>query len=169
MTTLARPALRPLAVADAGRVLELTRATGVFRDEEIAVADEVLAAALAARVSASSITEELPYYILGAELDHQLVGWICWGRTPCTQDTWDLYWLAVDPAAQGHGVGTALIEGMEQELAGARLVTINTSGRDDYEPTRRFYQSRGYPAVAVVADYYAPGDDLVIHVKRLGR
>jgi ribosomal protein S18 acetylase RimI-like enzyme len=97
------------------------------------------------------------------------MGWICWGATPCTVGTWDLYWLAVDPAAQGHGVGTALVEAMESRLRGrARLISVDTSGRDDYAPTRRFYLARGYRAVAVVPDFYAPGDDQVIFTKVLG-
>jgi ribosomal protein S18 acetylase RimI-like enzyme len=96
------------------------------------------------------------------------VGWICWGATPCTDRTWDLYWLAVDPTAQGSGAGTALVEEMERRLAGrARLVSVDTSGRADYLPTRRFYEARGYRAVAVVPDFYAPGDDQVIFTKPL--
>ena len=56
------------------------------------------------------------YVALGAELDGRLVGWICWGPTPCTLGTFDLYWMAVDPAAQGAGIGTALIRAMEDRL-----------------------------------------------------
>jgi ribosomal protein S18 acetylase RimI-like enzyme len=111
---------------------------------------------------------ELPYYQLGADLDGVLVGWICWGATPCTEGTWDLYWLAVDPAAQGHGVGSALVEEMENRLRGkARLIAVDTSGRPDYTPTRKFYLARGYKAVAIVPDFYAPGDDQVIFTKSL--
>jgi GNAT superfamily N-acetyltransferase len=116
----------------------------------------------------SAASADLPYYLLGAELDGTLAGWICWGATPCTEGTWDLYWLAVHPSAQGHGLGTALVEGMEQLLTGrARLISVDTSGRADYEPTRRFYEARGYRAVAVVPDFYAPGDDQVIYTRAL--
>ena len=57
---------------------------------------------------------------------------------------------------------------MERRLAGvARLVVIETAGRPDYLRTRRFYESRGYGAVATVPDFYAPGDDQVVYVKRV--
>jgi ribosomal protein S18 acetylase RimI-like enzyme len=105
---------------------------------------------------------------LGAEIAGSLVGWICWGETPCTERTWDLYWLAVDPAAHGKGVGRALVVEMERRLNGrARLISIDTSGRLDYGPTRAFYAALGYTAVAIVPDFYAPGDDQVIFTKQL--
>lgn len=165
MTTLTRIRLRELTLADVGRVLELTRATGVFRAEEIGIAEEVVLEA--AREDSAARTDR-PYYALGAEVDNRIVGWICWGATPCTEGTWDLYWLAVDPALHGHGVGSALVEAMEQDLRGkARLIVIDTSGRTDYAPTRAFYAARGYHAVARVPDFYAHGDDQVIFSKLL--
>jgi ribosomal protein S18 acetylase RimI-like enzyme len=172
MTTRVAPRLRDLTSADATRILEITRLTGVFREEELGIAAEVFAdgveAAAKARAAPTPSSAELPYYLLGAELDGSLVGWICWGATPCTERTWDLYWLAVDPRAQGHGVGSALVDEMERRLKGkARLISIDTSGRPDYEPTRRFYLLRGYRAVAVVPNFYAAGDDQVIFTKEL--
>jgi ribosomal protein S18 acetylase RimI-like enzyme len=108
------------------------------------------------------------YQALAADIGGSLVGWICWGPTPCTVGTWDLYWMAVDPAVRGGGVGTALLAEMEARLRGrARLVVVETAGRPDYLPTRRFYESRGYTATARIPDFYAPGDDLVVYTKRL--
>lgn len=173
MTTRVRPRLRELTSADAPRIADITRATGVFREEELGIAAEVFADGTAAlekaRAAGAAASGELPYYLLGAELEGRLVGWVCWGATPCTEGTWDLYWLAVDPAAQGHGVGTALVDEMERRLQGkARLISVDTSGRADYEPTRRFYEARGYRAVAIVPNFYARGDDQVIYTKELG-
>lgn len=173
-----RPRLRDLTSADRDRVIEITRETGVFREEELDIAGEVFADCVnfegpsggepVGAATNRGAHSARPYYGLGAELGGQLVGWICWGRTPCTEGTWDLYWLAVNPEAQGHGVGTALTEAMERRLAGiARLVSVDTSGRPDYAPTRDFYLARGYRAVARVPDFYAPGDDQVIFTKAL--
>ena len=182
MTTLTRVNLRELTVADVARVVELTRTTGVFRDEEIAIAEEVVTEAVKADgTDRSDIADgndrpdrldrpDRPYYTLGAEVDGRVVGWICWGATPCTVATWDLYWMAVDPEMHGQGVGTALLEEMENRLSDkARLIVIDTSGRPDYAPTRAFYRARGYQTAAVVRDFYALGDDQVIFSKRLHR
>jgi ribosomal protein S18 acetylase RimI-like enzyme len=179
MTTRVRARLRDLTSTDTERILALTRATGVFRDEELEIAAEVFRDAVAApgpsggfprhKAVATIPADARPYYALGAEHDGRLVGWICWGQTPCTEGTWDLYWLAVDPGAHGLGIGTALVEEMERRLTGtARLISVDTSGRPDYDPTRAFYLARGYRAVARVPDFYAPGDDQVIFTKALG-
>jgi GNAT superfamily N-acetyltransferase len=160
--TIVSPRLRHLTPVDRGRIEEITRAVGLFRDEELPVALEVFDEA----VRAGSRGE--PYCGLAAELDGRLVGWICWGPTPCTIGTYDLYWMAVDPAIQGAGIGTALLAEMERRLAGvARLLVIETAGRSDYASTRAFYQARGYSAVATIPDFYAPGDDQVVFVKNV--
>src|SRR5262245_26904989 len=153
MTTRVRPRLRDLTSADAARIAEIVRLTGVFREEEQTIAAEVFHDAVEA-ASKADPTATLPYYQLGADLDGRLVGWLCWGATPCTEGTWDLYWLAVDRSAQGQGIATALVEAMETRLRGkARLISVDTSGRADYSPTRSFYLARGYRAVAIVPDF----------------
>jgi D-alanine-D-alanine ligase len=159
--TLVTPRLRTLTAADRARIEEITRAVGCFRDDEIPVALEVFDAAVRADADGS-------YHVLGAELDAGLVGWICWGPTPCTLGTYDLYWMAVDPEVQGSGIGTALLAEMERRLnAVARLIIIETAGRADYSATRAFYQARGYSPVAIIPDFYAPGDDQVVFVKNV--
>lgn len=157
--TLTAPTLRPLSAADRRRIEEITRAVLVFRDDEVPVALEVFDGAVGGSPD---------YIALGATVDDRLVGWICWGPTPCTLGTYDLYWMAVDPAVQGSGVGAALMREMEGRLAGsARLIVVETAGRPDYRPTRAFYEARGYRKAAIIPDFYAPGDDQVVYVKTL--
>lgn len=151
--------LRPLSPADHAAVEAMTRAVGVFRDDELPVALEVFDAA-ARRLDT--------YESIGAERDGRLVGWICWGPTPCTLGTFDLYWIVVDPACQGQGIGTQLLQAMENAIAGrARLIVVETAGRPDYAPTRAFYQKHGYTAAARIPHFYAPGDDQVTYTKHL--
>jgi ribosomal protein S18 acetylase RimI-like enzyme len=157
--TLTAPGLRPLCAADRRRIEEITRAVRLFRDDEVPIALEVFDAAVAGSPD---------YIALGATLDERLIGWICWGPTPCTLGTYDLYWMAVDPAAQAAGIGTALLREMEGRLAGsARLIVVETAGRPDYRPTCAFYEARGYRKAAVIPDFYAPGDDQFVYVKTL--
>jgi len=158
--TAGRVTLRPLDPADRVRVEAMTRAVGLFRDDEIPVAVEVFEAA-AARTDT--------YEGLAALREGVVAGWICWGPTPCTLGTYDLYWIVVDPAHHGQGIGTVLVDEMERQLRGkARLIVVETAGRKDYEPTREFYRRRGYEETAVLPDFYAPGDDKVSFVKRVG-
>lgn len=147
--------------ADRARVREIVEDTGVFRPEEVEIALEVFDGA----------TEEpgVDYAAIGAYEDDYLVGFACYGPTPCTTGTWDLYWIAVDPATHRHGIGRKLAEVCERMIIknGGRLVVAETSSRSDYGPTRAFYEALGYGVAARVAEFYAPQDDLVLYTKRL--
>ena len=152
--------LRPVDRAQRAPLERLTRATGLFRPEEIAIAVELLDESLAG---------DDDYRFLGAYSDDALVAYACWGPTPGTQGTCDLYWIVVDPTWQGKGVGTRLLDAVEQALLadGCRLVVVETSSRAEYAATRAFYERRGYEQAARLRSYYAPGDDLVVYLKDL--
>jgi ribosomal protein S18 acetylase RimI-like enzyme len=148
--------------ADRVRVRRIVEATDVFRPDEVAIALEVFDGAVA--------RPGVDYTALGAYAQDELVGWAAYGATPCTDGTWDLYWIAVDPAWHGRGVGKELMARCELAIAGhgGRLVVVETSSRAPYAPTRAFYERLGYAAQAHIPDYYAPGDGLIVFVKPLG-
>jgi ribosomal protein S18 acetylase RimI-like enzyme len=152
--------LRPLGRAHRARLEQLTRATGLFHEEEVATAVELLDESLAG---------DEDYQFVGGFEGDELVGYGCWGPTPGTVATSDLYWIVVDRVRQGAGVGSQLLGEIERRLAadGRRLVVVETSSRPDYAPTRGFYEARGYTRAATIPEYYAPGDDLVIYTKDL--
>jgi len=147
---------------DRDAVLKLLAATTFFRDDELVVACEVLDDSLAKG-------PHVHYQSYVADEGGAAVGWVCFGPTPCTLGTFDIYWIAVSPDRQGKGVGAELTRFSEAEIArrGGRLVIIETSGRPIYDPTRRFYLKLGYHEAANIADFYAPGDSKVVYVKRL--
>jgi ribosomal protein S18 acetylase RimI-like enzyme len=107
------------------------------------------------------------YFFLSALDGPQLAGFACYGPKPLTQGTFDLYWIAVDRGLARRGVGRALMQAVEEAVRrqGGRLLLVETSGRPDYAPTRAFYEAVGYRAGARIADFYAPGDDLVIYLR----
>jgi ribosomal protein S18 acetylase RimI-like enzyme len=109
------------------------------------------------------------YKILVADRDGKLVGYVCYGPTPMTEGTYDLYWIASDPAVRGQGVGASLIAGMEGDLRrlNARLIRVETSATEAYGPTRGFYASMKYTEEARIRDFYKVGDDLIMLTKRL--
>jgi ribosomal protein S18 acetylase RimI-like enzyme len=152
--------LRPVGRAHRARLEQLTRGTGLFREEEVATAVELLDESLAG---------DDDYQFVGAFEDDQLVGYACWGATPGTVATSDLYWIVVELARQGGGIGSQLLREVESQLTadGRRLVVVETSSRSDYAPTRGFYEARGYTRAGTIPGYYAPGDDLVIYTKDL--
>lgn len=171
--------LGDLSAADRSRVAEILRGSKVFSAAEIGVALELFDEAIADGGLRTAREELHPpsairspqsdYLFLGAFTPEEvLVGYACWGPTPATDRTWDLYWIAVDTALQGAGIGTILLQEVERRLVGqhARMLIAETSSRSDYAATRSFYERRGYREVARVRDFYAPADDRIIFVKR---
>lgn len=73
---------------------------------------------------------------------------------------WNLLFLGVRPEARRRGVARALIAEVERRLrdAGARMLLIDTSGEPAMAAARSLYTALGYERVAVVPDYWAPGD-----------
>jgi len=148
---------------DVERVRAVVEATGYFAAIEIPVAVELVQENLAKGASASG------YSFVFAELDGRTIGYTCFGLTPCTLSSHNLYWIAVHPDFQGKGLGKALMRETEKRIraAGGTRMYIDTSYKAQYEDTRAFYESLGYSLGALLHDYYAPGDDKVIYVKVL--
>jgi GNAT superfamily N-acetyltransferase len=154
-------AWKPPQATQRPRIADIVAATGVFRADEIDVALEVFDAYCSApgedysAIAAYSKTDEMAAFAF-------------FGPTPCTLGTWDLYWIVVHPGFQGCGVGRELVERVERQMrsAGARMCIIETSSRDDYSTTRRFYLACGYQEVARIADFYDVGDDRVTYAKQ---
>ena len=155
------PHVRPLQLRDRAPLHQLLTKDGLFTREEITVALELIDDALADPGG--------EYHVLCAELDGALAGYVCYGETPMTDGTWDLFWIVTHPDARGNGVARALVARMEADLRakGARLVRVETSRLDGYGAARSFYERMDYPVCAVMPDFYRPGDDLLVMLKRL--
>ena len=97
----------------------------------------------------------------------RVIGFACYGKIPCTRQAYDLYWIAVHPTHQGLGLGHLLLTAVERSIrqAGGTQLYADTSGRPDYESTRRFYLATQFEQAACLADFYAPGDDKIIFRK----
>src|SRR2546430_6552456 len=67
-------------------------------------------------------TTEIYTLSLHDALPISLVVWACWGPTPGTRGTHDLYWIAVDPERQGQGVGTRSEEHTSELQSQSNLV-----------------------------------------------
>ncbi len=141
--------------------MDMLKRISEFQPAEVAVAEEVIDAYLN-NPSASG------YHVLVADVGSSVIGYVCYGPVPLTEGTWDLYWIAVSPEAQGKRVGDSLLSSAESEIrkTGARLLLIETSSKPEYEKTRHFYHSCGYELVGRITNFYAPTDDKMIFQKR---
>lgn len=147
---------------DKAAIVEILQVTSEFTSTEVKVALELIDLYLKYGTGSD-------YYVLVAETDNTPAGYICFGPTPLTEGTWDIYWMAVNPQKQRQGIGRRLLNDAETSIsdAGGRLILIETSSKPDYERTRYFYQSCGYEIIARIPDFYTPGDNKIVFQKRL--
>jgi ribosomal protein S18 acetylase RimI-like enzyme len=143
-------------------VMNILHATSEFKPLEVTTAQELIDYYLTEGTLSG-------YHILIAKIGTEISGYICFGPTPLTDGTWDVYWMAVLPEKKGQGIGSALLAMAEetiQELNG-QLILIETSSTAEYELTRRFYHQAGYNIICRIPDFYAERDGLVVFQKRL--
>jgi GNAT superfamily N-acetyltransferase len=154
-----RTSVRP---SDVQAVREIATSTGFFTEEEIAVAVELLEDRLVNG-------ERSDYRFILADVSDRTVGFASYGPIPCTAASFDLYWIVVHEAQRGQGIGRRLLEETERLIAaeGGRRIYVETSSREQYEPTRQFYLRCGYRIEATLEEFYGPGDSKMILVKAL--
>lgn len=154
--------IRPITKDDLTRVAEILRGVGNFNVNEIEVAVELAEEAL-------QDPEESGYFAYVLEDDGAVRGYVCYGPVPLTEGTYDLYWIAVDASMQGRGYGQTLNRFMEEDIIsrGGRILVIETSSAESYGSTIQFYEKSRYELGARLKDFYRPGDDKLIFIKRL--
>ncbi|MEW6377738.1 MAG: GNAT family N-acetyltransferase [Thermodesulfobacteriota bacterium] len=154
--------IRSLAQKDRNKLHSMLLKTRFFSSEEIDVAMELIDIVLK-----DQSQEDYRIHCMVDDQNHP-VGYICYGPTPMTQGTFDLYWIVVDPDFQGQGIGSKLLfflEEMVKEVKG-RMILADTSSIAQYERTQKFYIQNGFQEVARVPDYYHPGNDRITFCKK---
>jgi len=155
--------VRPLTFHDRGKIASLLRQRGVFTDDEIQGALDVIDEAL-------NRPERKDYQVYGTfDGDGNLAGYICFGPVPMNDGCYDLYWVAVDEKFSRKGVGGTLLGFMEESVIreGARRIYMETSSSPHYKPARSFYEKQGYQVVCMLKDFYREGDHKLIFMKEV--
>jgi ribosomal protein S18 acetylase RimI-like enzyme len=150
---------------DCDSVRRITESSGFFSAVEIDVAVELVHTRLFQGARSG-------YHFLFADAEAPIgetIGYSCFGPIPCTQASFDLYWIAVHNSFRRIGLGKQLLADSETSIRkmGGRRVYVETSSRDQYEPTHVFYSRSGYVQQALIPEFYATGDGKIIYVKEL--
>lgn len=151
--------LRRLQNKDRAKIQEILEEARNFTSEEIEVAMSLVA---------EMIRGDTTYrFLVAVNRDDIPVGYICYGPTPMTAGTWDIYWIAVSKRFQRRHVGSLLIREVEKDITDhrGRLILIDTSSKPSYRSTRAFYYKTGYRVSARIRGFYSDSDDRLIFCK----
>ena len=154
-----------LKKSDRDKINKILVDTNNFLDDEISVAMELIDIHI-------NVEEQRDYEIFvdrNEEDENIINGYVCIGPRPLTEGTYDLYWIAVNPAIQSKGLGSKLIKHIEEHIKNkkGRLVLIETSGKPSYEKERKFYEKNLYQKFVEIKDFYKKDDSLVVYGKYL--
>jgi ribosomal protein S18 acetylase RimI-like enzyme len=156
--------IRPIRRGDRAGIERLLSRASEFTPVEIGCALELVDGSI------ERGNNDEDYAVFCAESpENSIIGFVCYGKTPLTQATYNLYWIAIDPSNRRGGVGRNILRYLENILnaKGARLLVAETSSLSAYAQARSFYAKEGFLEEACIRDFYAPGDDLLIYCKRL--
>jgi ribosomal protein S18 acetylase RimI-like enzyme len=147
---------------DGPQIQDITARAGVFNEEEI----ECVAILWEEYMTLGP--ETCGYNFIVERDGDQVLGFACYGPRDLTSGVFDLYWVAVDPSCRRGGAGRRLLVASEEaaQKAGGRMIIAETSCTGPYDATRNFYDCMGYIMEARIRDFYSPGDDLAIFIKR---
>lgn len=148
--------------SDAEHIVRMVQQGGVFTTEEARAVEGLLDYYF-------RTPEQDEYLFITAEDDGRPVGFACYGRIALTQKNFELNWIATDAAAVRKGIGTELLMTVEESAReqGGRFLNLETSSTEPYAAARAFYDRHGYTVMAVMPDYYADGDAMLIYRKEL--
>ena len=157
--------IRVAEPADLDRIKAIAVAAEMFTVDEVEFFDEMLAGFWDGSLEGHQ-------WLVLADDDGNVRAAANYAPEPFSDRMWNLYFVAVDPAHQGGGAGTALMDRAEAELQAmgedvARVLIVETSSTPQYDRTRAFYAKLGYDEEARVRQFYGPDDDKVTFWKSL--
>ena len=149
--------------SDVLAIREILNSTGYFYDYEVEIAEELAGENLLKG-------EQKSGYIFNiAEMYGNPIAFSCYGKTPCTADSFDLYWIAVHESQRGKGIGKKLMDMAVSDIGrlSGKNIWIETSSRPVYESTRLFYLKYGCEIIAELPNFYGKNDNKVVFLKRV--
>jgi ribosomal protein S18 acetylase RimI-like enzyme len=148
--------------SDIEAIADLVESSGFFSDEELEIAIELAEEKL-------EIKEASSYRFLFAEEEEHVIGYTCYGLIPATSSSYDIYWIVVSNNLRGQGLGKLLMAETEKliHLSGGRQIYAETSSREQYKSTRKFYEGCGYHQEAFLKNFYSYGDGKIIYSKAI--
>jgi GNAT superfamily N-acetyltransferase len=152
--------IRPTIPDDATVLVNITQDTGLFKPIEIQALREVLD-------DYHADNQHAGHRCVTAEEKGQILGFAYFAPAAMTDRSWYLWWIVVRQDLQARGIGSDLLKYVEREIDAlkGRVLFVETGSLPHYELTRRFYIKHGYEKHALLQDYYADGDSMVVFRK----
>ena len=130
----------------------------IFNSDDVAVAMELIDKTI-------NEPDQTDYVIRIICTNGTVTGYYCIGLRPLTDGVYDLYWIVVDPETSGKGCGSELLHDAFEYVASrnGRWLLAETSSKEAYSLTRRFYEKNKMNVVYTIPDFYRLGEALITY------
>lgn len=160
--------IRPATPDDVTTIKRIAVDAGLFAPDDVGFFDEMLAGSF----DGSMPDHHWVVAEVDADVDEIVVAAAYVAPEPFADRMWNLYFIAVDPARHGLGVGGTLLDHVERDLRErggdeARVLIVETSSTEQYARTRDFYRAHGFDEEARIRQFYGPDDDKIVFWKSL--
>ncbi len=154
--------IRKITPEDTPQLLTICESTGLFTTEDLPTLQLLFDDYHVAK-------SRLGHHALVCEHEDKLIAVAYYLPRELTDRTWELLMIMVSASHQTKGIGSLMIDGCQEHIRsmGGRLLLIETSSTNDFEPVWQFYRKHGFSDVATVPDYYADSIGKVTFLKRL--
>lgn len=154
--------IRTTLPSDTRAILAMAARTGVFKPHEISALEEALA-------EFHNESVKIDHAAITFEQHGEILGFANYSPAAMADRTWWLNWIAVTKQTQARGIGTTLLKYVEDDIRQrrGRILLVRTSSLPYYDLTRKFYEKHNYDRHAVIEDFFADGDSMIIYAKRL--
>lgn len=151
--------IKETTINDRDKLLSIIKSSGQFDDESLEHVQQTLGEHL------SNPSDALWY----TAHDNEPVGVAYCKPEPMTSGTWNLLMLWLEEGFEGKGFGSSLVARIESDLLkqGARLLIVETSGLDEFEIARSFYEKSGFRLEARIKNFFDVSDDKLVYTKSL--
>ncbi|MBD3272627.1 MAG: GNAT family N-acetyltransferase [Elusimicrobia bacterium] len=142
--------------------MSLADKTGVFTRLDLETLHDVLREVFQSKTEDYIIREE--YY------EGSLTGYIIFGKLEWTENTYEIYWIIVDPYCWKKNIGTKLVMHAESYILNKEqngFIIAETSLTEKFDSARAFYQKLGFTQVGQIPHYYGKDDGMAIFHKPL--
>lgn len=151
-----------LSRADVDVIRQIADSTGFFDENDVQINVEIAEDMLCRKDSCHK-------FIL-ADYNGRTVAYVCYGKVSDARDgTYEICWLSTLNDYRGLGIGRRLINCLIAKLRkkGAERIYVKTDSKEQYKPTRRFYEKCGFRLQAVLPGYYDDNDNCCIYALQL--
>lgn len=100
----------------------------------------------------------------------RISGFAYFGPNNGTDHTFELKWIVVDRLSRKQGVGSQLLERIEEEIRRAKpnaILSVETSSIKESSISSDFFISSGFSLIGRIPNFYGKGDDFLMYAKHI--